>query len=52
MTGMVTLAFVAAETVGGLFVHKGTTMAACVWVAQWNTQAKPNSYTYHLVIHA
>ena len=46
------MATVAAETVGCPLVHQGTTMAACVWVAQWNTQAEPNCNMHNFVIHA
>ena len=51
MTGKATLAFVAAETMGGPFVYQDTTMSACMIVAQWDTQAEPNSYTHQLIIH-
>ena len=49
MARMPSLISIAAEAMGGPFVHHSTTVAACVGLAQRNFQVEPHSYAYHLI---
>lgn len=42
--------YIAAEAMGGPFVHHSTTVAACVGLAQRNLQVEPHSYAFHFIV--